>query len=80
MAHRSEVLKGIRQAKVDVTATQQAWQRIKADPKATVAQKQAASLKWQQSYASFQTAYAKYQALPEEADAWAAGDNVVNDW
>lgn len=79
-AHREDVLREIRQAKVDVTAAQQDYERINADPKATAAQKQAASLRWQQSYASFQTAYGKYKALPEEADAWASGDNVVNNW
>jgi hypothetical protein len=79
-AHREDVLRDARQAKVDVTATQQDCKRINADPKATAAQKQAAILKWQQSDASFETAYGKYKALPEEADAWAAGDNVVNNW
>jgi hypothetical protein len=47
---------------------------VNADPAATAAAKQAARTAWVTAYNALQPAYAAYRALPEEADAFRAGD------
>jgi hypothetical protein len=79
-AHRTAVLNEVRRQKIEVTAAQAEYERLNADATATAAQKQAANANWQRSYASFQKAYVDYKALPEEADAWETGGNMVKNW
>ncbi len=62
-------------------ASKAAFEKLYSNPKATEAQKNAALAKWQADYLALQAArakndagYAAYRALPEEADAWDAGE------
>ncbi len=50
--------------------------KLQADPSATAAQRHAAYESATKALKEYQAGYDQYRALPEEADAWRAGDGV----
>ncbi|MEO7732327.1 MAG: hypothetical protein ABIY55_15260 [Kofleriaceae bacterium] len=73
-AARGTVLQNVLRLAAASQQAQAAYDRVNADPAATPAAKQAAQTAWVAAYNALQPAYAAYRALPEEADAFRAGD------
>jgi len=73
-AARNTTLQNVLRLAAASQQAQAAYDRVNADPAATAAAKQAARTAWVTAYNALQPAYAAYRALPEEADAFRAGD------
>jgi len=79
-AHRNKTLTDLsRLSKANKDAATR-FRKLQADPKATQQQKQEALDQWKQTYAGYKKVYADYRNLPEESDAWSAGDGVEGMW
>lgn len=79
-AHRSEVFRKLHQTHTELDAALAEQERVGADAKSTPAQSKAAQAHWDKIYASYKKAFDGYRALPEEADAWQAGDSLDRRW
>ncbi|HEX7839547.1 MAG TPA: polymorphic toxin type 46 domain-containing protein [Kofleriaceae bacterium] len=73
-AQRNQVLNDLQTNPGKVQAAKAEYEAAVNDPKTTPAERQAKLQAWQDAYAKYQADYQSYRNLPEEADAWAAGD------
>jgi hypothetical protein len=76
--HRNSVLHGVYSASQNMTNAWGKLQKTMADPNATIAQKNAAQLDFQQAQAAFNKIYPQYRQLPEEADAWENQNDILH--
>jgi hypothetical protein len=73
-AHRNQVLNDLKTNPGKLQAAKADYEAIANDPKVSPAEKQAKLKAWQDAYDKYNADYQAYRNLPEEADAWAAGD------
>ncbi|ADW67342.1 PAAR domain-containing protein [Granulicella tundricola] len=75
-AHRNTVLTALGPNRTAYNAALANYNAVNANPASTLAQKQAAYAAYQSAAATDTANYNQYRALPEEADAWHAGNSV----
>lgn len=78
--HREKTLKELAKKPGELQQAADTYHKLDKDPKATAVQKKAALDHWKKAYAEWQQTYEAYRSLPEESDAWTAGDNVESAW